>query len=114
MLDNGTVKVGLNRTKGASITWLSWTTHAKNIVNHADPGRLVQQSYYAGRVLDRKAEGQSAAWSPWSWNPIQGGGVGSWARVTKLERLDDSTLFGETIPKLWDMPDEEAAAIMRQ
>lgn len=114
MLDNGTVKIGLNRTKGASITWLSWTTHPKNTVNHADPGRLVQQSYYAGRVLDRKAEGQSASWSPWSWNPIQGGGVGSWARVIKLERPDKNTLFGETIPKLWDMPNEEAAAVMRQ
>jgi hypothetical protein len=40
--------------------------------------------------------------------------VGSWARVTEFKRLDDHTLYGETIPKLWDMPDEEAAAIMRQ
>lgn len=113
-LDNGTVKIGLNRTKGASITWLSWASHPKNVVNHADPGRLVQQSYYAGRPLDRKAEGQSPSWSPWPWNPIQGGGVGSWARVAQLKRLADGTLFGETIPKLWDMPDEEAAALMRQ
>jgi len=113
-LDNGTVKVGLNRTKGASITWLSWAAHPKNTVNHSDPGRLVQQSYYAGQRLDRKAEGQSPSWSPWSWNPIQGGGVGSWARVTKLERQDDNTLVGETIPKLWDMPDEDAAAVMHQ
>ena len=38
-------------------------------------------------VLDRRAEGQSKAWSPWSWNPIQGGGVGSWARVTEFKHL---------------------------
>lgn len=113
-LDNGTVKIGLNRTKGASITWLSWAAHPKNIVNHSDPGRLVQQSYYAGRSLDRKADGQSSSWSPWPWNPIQGGGIGSWARVTELKQIADGTLFGETIPKLWDMPDEEAAAVMRQ
>jgi hypothetical protein len=113
-LDNGTVKIGLNRTKGASITWLSWAEHPKNVVNHSDPGRLVQQSYYAGRSIDRKANGQSPAWSPWSWNPIQGGGVGSWARITELKRLSDGTLFGETIPKLWDMPNEEATAVMRQ
>lgn len=114
LLDNGTVKIGINRAMGASITWLSWAAYPRNMINSVDPGRLIQQSYYAGRTLDRQADGQSHAWSPWPWNPIQGGGVGSWARVTEFRRLDDHTLYGETIPKLWDMPDEEAAALMRQ
>ena len=113
-LDNGSVQVGIDRAKGAAITWLSWAAHPTNIVNSADPGRLIQQSYYAGRSLDRRADGQSKSWSPWSWNPIQGGGVGSWARLTSFRRLDAGTLYGETIPKLWDMPDEEATAVMRQ
>lgn len=114
LLDNGTARIGIDRSKGASITWLSWATYPKNMVNYADPGRLIQQSYYAGRRLDRTKDGQSKAWSPWTWNPIQGGGVGSWARVTEFKRLDDQTLYGETIPKLWDMPNEEAAAVMTQ
>ena len=113
-LDNGTVKVGIDREKGASITWLSWHSYPKNVVNSIDPGRLIQQSYYAGKSLNRQADGQSKSWSPWSWNPIQGGGIGSWARVNEFKRTDDQTLFAETIPKLWDMPNEEAAAIMRQ
>jgi len=113
-LDNGTVQVGIDRTKGAAITWLSWAAHPANTVNSADPGRLIQQSYYAGRRLDRRTEEQSKSWSPWSWNPIQGGGVGSWARVTAFQRLDGGTLYSETVPKLWDMPDEEAAALMHQ
>jgi hypothetical protein len=113
-LDNGVVRLGLSRSMGAAITWISHADHPENMVNHADPGRLIQQSYYAGQMLDRRAEGQSEHWSPWNWNPIQGGGIGSWARVTRLEREDENTLFGETIPKLWDMPDEEAAAVMRQ
>ncbi len=112
-LDNGVVRVGVDREKGASITWLSSHQYAKNIVNIADPGRLIQQSYYAGHSLDRTGEGQSAAWSPWTWNPIQGGGVGSWAHATVLERRGEN-LYSETTPKLWDMPDEPAAAIMRQ
>lgn len=112
-LDNGAVRVGVDRDKGASITWLSWRGQPRNAVNIADPGRLIQQSYYAGKSLDRKADGQHKAWSPWTWNPIQGGGVGSWARVTKLEKTADR-LTSETIPKLWDMPNEEAAAVMRQ
>lgn len=114
VIDNGTSKIGIDRHKGASITWLSSTGYPKNMVNSSDPGRLIQQSYYAGLRLERSAEGQSKSWCPWSWNPIQGGGVGSWARVTEFKRLDDHTLFGETIPKLWDMPNEEAEAIMRQ
>lgn len=114
VIDNGTTKIGIDRAKGASITYLSFAAYPKNMVNIHDPGRLIQQSYYAGKRLDRKADGQAPSWSPWSWNPIQGGGVGSWAKVTEFKRLDDHTLYGETIPKLWDMPDEDAAAIMRQ
>lgn len=114
MADNGTVKVGINRDKGAAITWLSWADYPKNTVNSSDPGRLIQQSYYAGKRLDRQADGQSKAWSPWSWNPIQGGGVASWAHVNEFKHLDHHTLYAATVPKLWDMPNEEAAALMRQ
>ncbi len=118
-IESSGVKVGIDREKGGAITWLSSEAYPHNIVNSADPGRLIQQSYYAGRRLDRITEGQSKAWSPWTWNPIQGGGVGSaggegtWARVTEFEKRDDG-LYSETIPKLWDMADEEAAAVMRQ
>lgn len=113
-LDNGVVKIGIDREFGAAITHLSWSTYRKNVVNIHDPGRLIQQSYYAGRRLDRTEEGQSPAWSPWPWNPIQGGGVKSWAKVPKFEIDDEGRLFSETIPKLWDMADEDADAIMRQ
>jgi len=44
-LDNGTAKVGIDRGKGASITWLSWAGYPKNMINSADPGRLILQSY---------------------------------------------------------------------
>ncbi|MFC7336027.1 hypothetical protein ACFQY0_02465 [Haloferula chungangensis] len=113
-LQDGDLRIGIDRSKGASITWLSWNDYPENTVNIYDPGRLIQQSYYAGRRIDRRADGQHHDWSPWSWNPIQGGGVGSWARVTHFEKDNDGALFGETIPKLWDMPDEEATALMRQ
>lgn len=113
-IQDETIRVGIDRSKGASITWLSWNENPQNIVNSYDPGRLIQQSYYAGKRLDRISDGQSENWSPWAWNPIQGGGVSSWARVTSFEKIDDRTLYGVTIPKLWDMHDEEAAAVMKQ
>ncbi|MEZ6081021.1 MAG: hypothetical protein R3C56_36745 [Pirellulaceae bacterium] len=68
---------GNRSTQRGAITWLSWEKYPDNSVNIADPGRLIQQSYYVGKSLDRRDEGQSKAWSPWTWNPIQGGGVGS-------------------------------------
>ena len=115
-IDNGTVEIGIDKAMGASITHLSWKALAQNnIVNSSDPGRLIQQSYYAGKRLNRQPAGQHKAWSPWSWNPIQGGGVGSWAKVTRFEKsADKKILTSDTIPKLWDMPNEEAAALMKQ
>ena len=113
-IENEAMKIGIDRSMGASITWLSWPGHPGNIINIHDPGRLIQQSYYAGKLIDRRADGQHEAWSPWTWNPIQGGGVGSWARVTRFEQLNENRMLSETIPKLWDMPDEEAEAVMLQ
>lgn len=113
-IDNGTTTVGIDREKGGAVAWLSWRGHPGNAVNLGDPGRLIQQSYYAGAILDRRQEGQHAAWSPWPWNPIQAGGVGSWSRMTRFERPADGSLVGETPGKLWDMPDEEAEAVIRQ
>ncbi|WP_419194803.1 hypothetical protein [Novipirellula herctigrandis] len=83
-LDNKLTQIGVDRTKGAAITWLLSKDYPKNMVNVCDLGRLIQQSHYAGKRIDRQTGGQSPAWSPWSWNPIQGGGVGSWARVRKV------------------------------
>jgi hypothetical protein len=113
-LENEYMKIGIDKSMGASITWLTWKLHQENSVNIHDPGRLIQQSYYAGKSIDRQAEGQSKSWSPWSWNPIQGGGINSWARVTQFEKKDNKALISETIPKLWDMPNEEAEATMFQ
>ncbi|MGJ8694696.1 MAG: hypothetical protein ACSHYF_00120 [Verrucomicrobiaceae bacterium] len=115
-IENPTLRIGIDKAMGASITHLSWSENDhKNTINSTDPGRLIQQSYYAGKRLDRQADGQHKAWSPWSWNPIQGGGVGSWARVTTFTKdIKANTLFAETVPKLWDMHDEEAEALMRQ
>lgn len=118
-IDDGEIQIGIDSRKGAAITWLSSKSYPKNMVNLADPGRLIQQSYYAGIGQNRRQEGQHADWSPWSWNPIQGGGVGAggaegtWANVTVFKGTD-SSLYSETIPKLWDMRDEEAEAVMKQ
>lgn len=115
-ITNGYLTIGIDKAMGASITHLSWKSlDQKNTVNSRDPGRLIQQSYYAGKSIDRKKDSQHKAWSPWPWNPIQGGGVRSWSKVTRFEKSpDQKSLTSATIPNLWDMPAEPADAVMKQ
>lgn len=58
-IDNGAVKLGIDRETGGATTWLSSGGYQKNMVSITDPGRrLIQQSSNAGRRLDRRSEGQ--------------------------------------------------------
>ena len=114
VLDNGHICLKQDLGRGGSICYLSRSGEDRNIVNVYDEGRLIQQSYYAGKSLNRQDEGQSPDWSPWSWNPIQGGSSGGkGARILHAERTDTS-LYVKCVPMLWDMADEEAEAIMEQ
>lgn len=45
LLDNGTVRIGLDKSKGASITWLSWSGYPKNTVN-LDPRSTYRYRYW--------------------------------------------------------------------
>ncbi len=112
--DNGVLKVKLDLTRGGAICYVSLSGSEKNLVNIADEGRYIQQSYYAGKSLDRKEEGQSPSWSPWPWNPIQvGDAFGNRAKILDYRHNGD-TLYVKCIPMLWDMNNRPAEAIMEQ
>lgn len=103
-LDNGTLRLGARVKHGASIDFLA-PSGGGSLVNRHDQGRLIQQSYYAGLSLDRKAVGQSPSWSPWPWNPIQGGDAALFpAQVQQVTVAEfGNGFFSRTIPLLWDM-----------
>ena len=107
-LDNGTLRMGTPTTQGGSINFLA-PSGGSNLVNWHDPGRLIQQSYYAGPALTRP--GQSPNWSPWAWNPIQGGDAsGKKSQIVEMTRFDSGTgFFTRTVPLLWDMTTGEKA-----
>jgi hypothetical protein len=109
-IDNGTLRMGTPTTQGGSINFLAPSGGA-NLVNWYDPGRLIQQSYYAGQSLDRTAVGQSSSWSPWSWNPIQGGDASrKVSQVIEMTQFESGTaFFTRTVPLLWDMNTGEKA-----
>ena len=105
-LDNGTIKVGIDLNAGGSISYLSQSGSTYNLVNHYDKGRYVQQSYYAGQYLDRRSEGQALRWSPWNWNPIQGGDAYRNSPTVLGWSNDGRTIYVKTRPLLWDMSRE--------
>jgi len=115
-LDNGVMKLGIDKNFGGAIVYISHSDSSINLVNIHDHGRLIQQSYYAGPSLDRIDEGQHPNWSPWRWNPVQGG---NWAGDSSIPLSmavinEGMTLYSETQPRLWDMGGELAQATMQQ
>ncbi len=113
-LDNGSLHLKLDLTRGGAIAYLSKSGEERNLINIHDGGRYVQQSYYAGDNLDRTGDGQSRRWSPWSWNPIQvGDAFNNRAKILESNR-EGNTLYVKCIPMLWDMNNKPAEAIMEQ
>lgn len=112
--DNGILKVKLDLTRGGAISYISVVGSNRNLVNIHDEGRYIQQSYYAGKSIDRKSEGQSPKWSPWSWNPIQvGDEFKNRAQILDYKQSGD-TLYVKCIPMLWDMNNMPAEATIEQ
>lgn len=112
--DNDTLTVKFDLTRGGAISWISKSGSQRSLVNIADEGRYIQQSYYAGKPLDRKGEGQSPDWSPWAWNPIQvGDAFRNRAKIIDYKQSKD-TLYVKCIPMQWDMNNRPAEAEMEQ
>ena len=100
-LDNGVIKIGVNLGKGGSITYLSDSGTGQNIVNSADLGRQIQQSYYSGPDDFDPYGNQSPNWNPWPWNPIQSGDCYG-HRGTVLQSSNDGTeLYVKSRPMQW-------------
>ena len=112
--DNGILHVKFDMTRGGAIGYISTSGSTRNIVNIADEGRYIQQSYYAGKSVDRRAEGQSASWSPWSWNPIQVGDFYRNRARILASSITGNTMYVKCTPMLWDMNNMPAEAEMEQ
>ena len=111
---NDKLRLIQDTARGGAISYISPAGSERNLVNIADEGRYIQQSYYAGRRVERLLEGQSPAWSPWSWNPIQCGDYArNRAQILETRQTADST-YVKCVPMQWDMDNKPAEAIMEQ
>lgn len=100
-LDNGVIRIGANLGMGGSITYLSTSGSSLNVINSADLGRQVQQSYYSGPDNYDPLNNQHPNWSPWPWNPIQSGDCYNF-RSTVLEHSNDgSEIYVKARPMQW-------------
>jgi len=56
-LDSGTIRIGVDRSRGACIGWFGESETKRNQLNHWDEGRFVQQSYYGAGWIEMEQEG---------------------------------------------------------
>ena len=67
----------------------------RNLLNHADEGRFVQQSYYG------EADGSKWDGKDWVWNPIQGGGWRGQKPEILSQNITSSSLEIVSVPVHW-------------
>lgn len=113
-LKNDFLHLKQDLTRGGSISFIAKAGTSRNIVNIHDEGRYIQQSYYAGNNLNRQPEGQSPSWSPWPWNPIQGGDYARNRAPIMSSEKTATSLYVKCTPMLWDMNNKPAEATMEQ
>lgn len=95
-LDNGTIRLGVNRSEGAAIGWFSESRSGENLLNYFDRGRYLQQSWYGD------PDGSDWAGKPWVWNPVQGGGYrGERAETLSIETPSANALRAVAQPRHW-------------
>ena len=96
-LDNGTVRIGVDRSRGACIGYFAESESRRNLLNHFDTGRFIQQSYYGD------PDGSDWNGKPWTYNPVQGG---SWknkpSKLLEFKRDQKAgTIIAKTMPRSW-------------
>lgn len=94
-LDNGSLRLGVIKSAGGAIGWLSRSGSDRNWVNHYDRGRLIQQSYYGD------ADGSKWVEKPWRLNPVQGGSYRNKIPPLLEAKVDGEQLYTKSIPLHW-------------
>lgn len=105
-IDNGEIRLGVDLSGGGSIFYFAESNAGRNLLNHFDKGRFIQQSYYGDK------DGSFWAKQPWRWNPVQGGGyLGEPAKVLK-SKIRKKTLYLKSRPKHWATGADIDSAVM--
>lgn len=94
-LDNGHIRIGVKKTSGACIGYLSLSGSNRNLLNHHDQGRFIQQSFYG--------DSDGTLWhkQPWRWNPVQGGDwKGNPAKLLEFTS-ETNSIYARSVGRHW-------------
>ncbi len=96
-LDNGVLRIGVDKSRGACIGYLAESKTKRNLLNNNDEGRFIQQSYYGA------VDGSMWNGKPWVYNPVQGGHwKGKRSRLLKFSRDEKKrTISARIEPLSW-------------
>lgn len=94
-LDNGSLRIGVDQSRGAAIGFLALSKDNRNLLNHYDEGRFIQQSYYGNH------DGSMWAKKPWRYNPVQGGSYKGENAKTLEFRKTANELYAKIEPLHW-------------
>lgn len=101
-LDNGKIRLGVIKSAGGGIGYFSRSGSKRNLLNHYDRGRLIQQSYYGD------ADGSKWVDKPWRLNPVQGGSYKNKIPALLEIKVEDGKLYSKSIPLHWATGEELA------
>jgi len=94
-LENKEIRVGLLRSHGGAIGFFSASDSQRNLLNHYDHGRLIQQSYYGDE------DGSKWADKPWRYNPVQAGDYQGHSAELLEFHSTATTAYARTRPRNW-------------
>ncbi|WDI40741.1 hypothetical protein [Bremerella sp. P1] len=94
-LDNGTVRIGVDKSRGGCIGYFAASDAKENLLDHYDTGRFIQQSYYGD------PDGSKWVDKPWVYNPVQGGSYKNLPSKVTQFRQERDLLFVKTTPRNW-------------
>ena len=102
-IENGILKVGVELVWGGGLSYYEdkrcRIEGLTNMLNHADTGRLVQQSYY-GTHEHPYVRGEFMG-NPWSYNPVQGGDRGNCKSKLIDYRVSGDSVWVKCRPRDW-------------
>ena len=107
-LENGTLRIGVDKTRGAAIGYFGLVKDKRNLLNHNDEGRSIQQSYYG--------DSDNSMWAkqPWRYNPIQGGSYKGEDAKTLEFRESANELYAKVEPLHWANAKPCPEAVMQE
>lgn len=107
-LDNGTIRIGVDKSRGSAIGFFALSDENRNLLNHNDEGRFIQQSYYGD------PDGSKWAKKDWVYNPVQGGSYKGEDAKTLDFKITATELYAKIEPLHWASAQTCPEAIMQE